>query len=72
VYPESSFVRLVNGSGSIKWRGQALFLSDNLAGNYVSLTEGEHDIFTIAYGSLELGDVDSNTKRFTPRVRWSG
>ena len=72
VYPESSFVRLVDGKGSIKWRSQALFLSGNLQGDYVSLTEGEHDIFTIAYGSLELGDFDSNTKRFTPRVRWTG
>jgi putative transposase len=72
VYPESSFVRLVDSSGNIKWRGQGLFLSGNLAGDYVSLSEGEHDIFTIAYGSLELGDFDSNTKRFTPRVQWSG
>jgi transposase InsO family protein len=72
VYPESSFVRLVDENGSIKWRSQALFLSGNLTGDYVSLTEGEHDIFTIAFGSLELGDFDSNTKRFTPRVRWSG
>jgi len=72
VYPDSSFVRLVDRGGNIKWRNQALFLSSNLAGDYVSLTEGEDDIFTIAYGSLDLGDFDSNTKRFTPRVRWSG
>ncbi len=72
VYPESSFVRLVDQTGSIKWRGQPLFLSGNLAGDYVSLAEGEHDIFTIAYGSLDLGDFDSNTKELTPRVRWSG
>ncbi len=72
LYPENSFVRLVDKTGNIKWRGQPLFLSGNLAGDYVSVTEGEHDIFTIAYASLELGDFDSNTKRFTPRVRWSG
>jgi len=72
VYPENSFVRLVDGGGNIKWRGHPLFLSGNLAGDYVSLTEGADDIFTIAYGSLELGDFDSNTKRFSPRVRWSG
>ncbi len=72
VYPESSFVRLVDHGGAIKWRGQALFLSGNLVGEYVGLTEGEHDIFTIAYGFLNLGDFDSNTKRFTPKVQWSG
>ena len=65
-------MRLVDTTGNIKWRGQSLFLSGNLAGDYVSLTEGEHDIFTIAYSSLNLGDFDSNTKRFTPKVRWSG
>ncbi|MDP9201060.1 MAG: helix-turn-helix domain-containing protein [Gemmatimonadota bacterium] len=72
VYPDSCFVRLVDRGGNIKWRNQALFLSSNLAGDYVSLREGEDDTFTIAYGSLELGDFDSNTNRFTPRVRWSG
>lgn len=72
VYPDNCFVRLVDGGGNIKWRSQALFLSGNLAGDYVSLTERDNDIFTIAYGSLELGDFDSNTKRFTPCVRWSG
>lgn len=72
VYPENSLVRLVNGNGHIKWRGQAIFLSSNLAGDYVSITEVEGDIFTIAYGSLELGDFDSNANRFIPRVRWSG
>lgn len=72
VYPDNCSVRLVNGGGNIKWRSQALFLSVNLAGDYVSLTERDNDIFTIAYSSLELGDFDSNTNRFTPRIRWSG
>ena len=72
VYPEGSHVRLVNQNGHIKWRNQLLFLSSNLAGDYVSLTEGEADIFTIAFGSLQLGNLDSNTNRFTPTVRWTG
>ena len=72
VYPENSFVRLVDAAGNIKWRNQAIFLSTNLAGEYVSLTEGEEDIFNIAFGAMELGDFDSNNKRFTPHVRWTG
>jgi putative transposase len=71
VYPESSHVRLVDQNGHIKWRNKAIFLSSNLAGDYVSLSEGEADIFTITYGALELGDFDSNTNRFTPHVRWA-
>lgn len=72
VYPDSAAVRLVDPHGTIKWRNQALFLSKNLAGDYVSLSERDDDIFTIAYGALELGDFDSNTNRFNPHVRWSG
>jgi len=72
VYPDAAEVRLVNPNGSIKWRNQPLFLSSNLAGEYVGLTEKENDIFIIAYGALELGDFDSNTSRFNPRIRWTG
>jgi putative transposase len=72
VYPESSHVRLVDQNGHIKWRNQSLFLSSNLAGAYVCLSEGDDDIFTIAYGSLALGDFDGNTSRFNPNVRWTG
>lgn len=72
VYPESSHVRLVDHHGHIKWRNQPVFLSSNLAGDYVSLSEGDDDIFTIAYGSLALGDFDCNTGRFNPNVRWTG
>jgi len=71
-YPESSSIRLVDSSGVIKWRAEPLFLSTNLRGEYVSLTEGADDIFTIAYGSMELGELDCITKRFTPCVRWTG
>lgn len=72
VYPDDAFVRLVAETGYIKWRNHTLFLSSNLAGDYVSLSERDDDIFTIAYGALELGHIDSNTNRFTPRVRWTG
>jgi putative transposase len=72
VYPESSAVRLVDSRGNIKWRNQPIFLSSNLAGEYVALSEGDGDIFTLTFGSLELGDFDSSTKRFTPHVRWTG
>lgn len=71
VYPEHSFVRLVDSSGNIKWRTEPIFLSGNLSGEYVSLTEQADHILTIAYGSLELGDYDCDRKSFTPRVRWN-
>src|SRR6266852_4519564 len=72
VYPDTAGVRLVNANGHIKWRNQPLFLSSNIAGEYVGLTEGDHDMVTISYGLLALGDFDSNAGRFIPRIRWTG
>ncbi len=71
-YPETSQVRLVDTSGNIKWQNNAIFLSTNLAGEYVGITESEADLFTIAYGKLVLGDFNPDTNRFIPGVRWNG
>jgi transposase InsO family protein len=70
-YPTATTVRLVQSNGFIKWRAQPIFLSTNLAGEYVGLTETPEDCLTIAYASLVLGDIDLHTNRFTPRVRWT-
>lgn len=72
IYPDNSQVRKVNPDGRIMWRSHQLFLSSNLAGDYVGITESDADLLTIAYGKLELGELDPVTKRFIPRVRWSG
>ena len=69
-YPESSEVRLVDSTGSIKWRTHHLFLSHNISGEYVSLTDTASDLVTIAYASLALGDFDPHLTRFIPRLRW--
>jgi len=73
LYPTSSAVRLVDGGGVIKCQNQAIFLSSNLAGQYVALTESTDDErLRISYGALILGDFDPVTKRFTTNVRWDG
>lgn len=71
-YPETSALRLVDSSGSIKWRTHHLFLSHNIAGDYVSLTETASELVTIAYASLALGDFDPHLNRFIPHIRWIG
>jgi putative transposase len=71
VYPQTAAVRLVNANGSIRWRNQLLFLSSNLAGEYVALSEAEDGLFTVSYGALQLGHFDCSTNRFTPRIQWS-
>jgi transposase InsO family protein len=70
LYPEGSDVRLVMSGGSIRWRNELIFLTTNLRGQYVLLTETPAALFTVQYAQLALGEVDPDTKRFTPRVRW--
>ena len=72
VYPDDAAVRLVQSNGHIKWRNHLVFISSNLAGQYVGLAESEGAAFTVSYHALELGSVDAETYRFTPRVRWTG
>ncbi len=69
-YPNATAVRLVDTNGFIKWRTHHLFLSSNIAGEYVGLTETDADLVTIAYASLALGDFDLHSNRFNPQVRW--
>jgi putative transposase len=72
VYPLASEVRLVGSSGSIKWRNTFIFLSSNLAGEYVGLTPTDRELVTVAYASVALGELDPSTNRFIPHVRWIG
>ena len=69
-YPEATLVRRVQGGGAIKWRGHPIFLSVNLAGDDVSLTELADDCMEIRYATLILGAFDLHTQRFLPNVRW--
>lgn len=72
LYPEGSERRYVTGPGAIRWRNAMIFLSSNLRGEYVRLTETTLDRFTVQYGPLALGELDPDTKRLTPHVRWVG
>jgi len=65
-------VRYVTGPGAIRWRNAMIFLSSNLRGEYVRLTETTGDRITVQYGPLALGELDPETKRLTPHVRWVG
>jgi transposase InsO family protein len=70
LYPSAHEVRLVDSSGTIKWRNTPFFLSSNLAGAYVGLTHTPADLVTVAYGALALGELDPHHLRFIPHVRW--
>jgi transposase InsO family protein len=69
-YPEGSDLRKVMFQGAIRWRNAMIFLSSNLVGEYVLLTETPAELITVSYASLALGELDPATKQFAPRVRW--
>lgn len=71
-YPDAATVRRVERGGAIKWRGHPIFLSSNLSGQDVGLTETTPDCLEIRYAALILGDFDLHTQRFLPHVRWGG
>lgn len=70
IYPPDATVRLVDCSGYIRCQQQHLFLSSNLAGEYVGLLPTPTDVVTIAYASLALGTFDPQTNRFWPELHW--
>jgi transposase InsO family protein len=70
-YPEAAVVRRVTTAGAIKVREVAYWLSSNLAGEYVRLTETDDDRLIVAYGPLELGEILLASNRFIPNVRWT-
>lgn len=70
IYPERAMLRLVMAGGHIKWRNERIFLSSNLAGEYVGIVEGAGDCFSLGFGNLQLGRIDAETNSFIPEVKW--
>jgi len=71
-YPSWCEVRRIAANGSFKWKDKPLHLSNNLAGQYVGLSEDDGGI-VVSYGELELGVIEpAPVIRFVPRLRWTG
>lgn len=70
-YARTDEIRRVDPAGAIKWRNHAIFLSSNLSGEYVALTETAQAVIQIRYARLILGTFDPTTKRFTGEVQWN-
>lgn len=70
-YPEHLDLRRVSSAGSIRWRGEVVFLSSVLAGEYVSLQETGNSEWTIAFGPVTLGTFSATTITFVPELAWN-
>lgn len=71
VYPETAMMRLVSSSGNIKWRHNQIFISGNLAGEYVGIVEEDDGFYSLSFGDLQLGNIDAETNIFHPGLRWT-
>lgn len=64
-------LRRVTGSGHVGWRGEHLFLSAVLRGEYVSFDETAEGEWTVAFGPLTLGTYSRETLAFAEALAWT-
>jgi putative transposase len=69
-YDATHQVRRVLTTGTIKWQGDQIFISDAVRGEPVGLRETESGDWTVHFLHLELGRIDRPTRAFTPT--WNG
>lgn len=69
-YPERAMMRRVTRNGVIKWRTEKIFLSLNLVGQYVGVIEDAEDSLSVRYGNLQLGKIDTDSRKFIPGLAW--
>ena len=62
-YEAGTTVRRVRTNGEIKWQGQLVYLSEALCGEPVALTPQDDRFWTIRYGPLQIGLLDSYANR---------
>ena len=62
-YPSGVQVRRVRSNGEIKWQGARIYLSETLVGEPVGLVAQDDRHLSIRFGFLEIGQLDSYTRR---------
>jgi putative transposase len=58
VYPDPWQIRMVRGSGEIKWHGERVYISEVLVGEPIGLQESEGGMWHLHFGPLMLGTID--------------
>ena len=62
-YDSSATVRFVRTNGEIKWKGNKIYLSTALIGQYVALTQTDNYLWKVNYSFYPLGFLDEVTMR---------
>ncbi len=61
--PDDAERRRVRRSGEIKWKGNAIYINQALAGEAVALIEQDDGLWQVRYGLIELGCIDRRAER---------
>jgi len=69
-YPADAELRRVWSNGCVRWRGEPLFLSTALAGQYVALTRTTETEWAIRFCSLQLGVYHAAAMAFEEKLAW--
>jgi putative transposase len=62
-YPSSMEVRQVRTNGEIMWRGRKMYLSEALVGEPVGLRQADDRFWTVHFGPMRIGMLDSYQQR---------
>ena len=62
-YASNATVRFVRTNGEIKWKGNKIYLSGALIGQYVALTQTDNYLWKVNYSFYPLGFLDEVTMR---------
>jgi len=65
-YPSQMIRRHVRTTGCIRWRGQLLFTSEILTGEYVGLDPIDDGIYALYFGPMPLAILDDRLRRWLP------
>lgn len=71
-YGDGMTVRRVRSNGEIKWRGQLLYVSEVLVGEFVALEPCAEGLWNLYYRFHLLGQVDDRNKKIVPVTCWRG
>ena len=70
-YPARFELRQVSVAGSISWRGEPLYLSTVLAGEFLGLEQTAEGEWAIHLGPLTLGTYSDDSMTFTEQLAWT-
>lgn len=70
-YPTGFTVRRVRHGGDIKWKGKLVYVTNALIGEPIGLYQIDEDLWSLYYGSMELGRLDAHLARIEPKTEKS-